>query len=395
VDVATFRWLLTPAGQAALATATQLYDEGLDPIRAGERLRRTLDPDQAAAAMSQASLRAAARTKFGDDAARMYFTAEGLEQSTRREVAAHRAARIALAVGAPARRGSVLDLGCGIGGDLAALARAGATVAGVDLDPLRVAVAGANLAALGLPGAVQQADGTTLDLSPFDVVFADPARRSARGRTFDVDAYTPPWTFVERLLTGSAVVKVAPGVPHDRVPSGVEAEWVSFTGEVKEAVLWSPDLAVVRRRATLVAPQGLATLTDEDDPGDAEVRPVGGYLYEPDGAVVRAGLVTAVADRLDGGLLDEHIAYVTTDRPAATPYARGYEVLETLPYQEKQLKAALRDRGVGRLTIKKRGVAVVPEQLRKRLALRGSEEATIVLTRAAGKGTALLVRPLP
>jgi hypothetical protein len=209
-----------------------------------------------------------------------------------------------------------------------------------------------------------------------------------------VDAYTPPWSFVERLLTRPACVKTAPGIPHERVPAPVEAEWVSFEGDVKEAVLWSPQLATTRHRATLVAARGLATLTSEDDPGDAPIGPVGRFLYEPDGAVIRAGLVTAVAALVSGRLVDEHIAYVTADTPAPTPYARGYEVLEELPYQEKQLRSALRQRGVGRLTIKKRGVAVVPEQLRKRLSLRGDAEATLVLTRVAGKGKAMLVRPL-
>ena len=123
------------------------------------------------------------------------------------------------------------------------------------------------------------------------------------------------------------------------------------------------------------------------------MRPVGGYLYEPDGAVIRAGLVTAVAVGVGGGLVDEHIAYVTSDESFRTPFARGYRVLEELPYREKQLRAALRERGVGRLTIKKRGVDIVPEELRKRLALRGDEEATIVLTRVAGAGVALLVAP--
>jgi hypothetical protein len=173
----------------------------------------------------------------------------------------------------------------------------------------------------------------------------------------------------------------------------VEAEWVSDHGEVKEAALWSGRLATTARRATVIGEGGLATLTDEDDPG-AGVRPVGRYFYEPDGAVIRAGLVTAVAAGVGGGLVDEHIAYVTSDEPMRTPFARGYEVLEELPYREKALRAALRERGVGTLTIKKRGVDVVPEQLRKRLALTGSEEATIVLTRVAGDGTALLVRPL-
>ncbi len=389
MDLASFEWLLSPPGQEALATAARLHDEGVAPIRAGEVLRRSVAPDHAAAAMSQVVLRKAAVPKFGADAERMYFTAEGLEQSTRTEVATHRAKRVSFA--APA---SVVDLGCGIGGDLVAFARLGLTSAGVDLDPVRVAVAEANLAALGLAGAVRVADATALDLSPFGIAFADPARRTARGRVFDVDAYSPPWSFVERLLARPAAVKVAPGIPHDRVPAGTEAEWVSFAGEVKEAVLWSPHLATTARRATVMAARGLATLTDEDDPGAGEARPVGRYLYEPDGAVIRAGLVTAVASKVAGWLVDEHIAYVSADTPARTPYARRFEVLEELPYQEKQLKAALRDRGIGRLTIKKRGVDVVPEQLRRRLALRGDGEATVVLTRVTGKGRALLVRPL-
>jgi len=174
---------------------------------------------------------------------------------------------------------------------------------------------------------------------------------------------------------------------------GVEAEFVSDDGDVKEAALWSPALATVRRRATVIRATGLATLTDEDDPETADVRPVGRYLYEPDGAVIRAGLVTAVADGVGGGLVDEHIAYVTSEQAFTTPFASSYEVLEELPYKEKVLRAALRARGVGRLTIKKRGVDVVPEQLRKRLDLTGDEEATLVMTRVAGKGTALLVRP--
>jgi hypothetical protein len=292
----------------------------------------------------------------------------------------------------------LIDLGCGIGGDLVACSEAGITTAGVDLDPVRVAIAEANLAALGLPGAVMVADATTVDTSPFDAAFADPARRSSRGRTFSPDGWTPPWSFVEELLRRPACVKVAPGIPHDLVPDGVEAEWVSDRGEVKEASLWSGRLATTDRRATVIGQGGLATLTDDDAPspgeGGADVRPVGDFLYEPDGAVIRAGLVTAVAAGVGGGLLDEHIAYVVSDQAFRTPFARGYRVVEELPYREKQLKAALRERGVGILTIKKRGVAVSPEGLRQRLALRGDVTATLVLTRVAGHGTALLVEPL-
>src|SRR4051794_24495277 len=215
VDPGTFARLLTPSGLTVLAQAVEVHAEAAgDPVRAADLLRRRsagVDPALAAAALTQAALRVRARGKFGADAERMWFTPDGLEQATRAEVAAHRAARVrrwlAAAGAGPSAGGTVLDAGCGIGGDLVALARTGAIVAGVDLDPLRVAVAEANLRALELPGAVRVADATTLDLAPFDVVFADPARRTARGRTFDPDAYVPPWSWLERLLSRPACAK--------------------------------------------------------------------------------------------------------------------------------------------------------------------------------------------
>jgi SAM-dependent methyltransferase len=392
MDLDAFRWLLTDAGQQLLALAAEAPED--DELRAQAQLRRVATGSteeraaHVAAALAQVTLRRKAAAKLDDDAARMYFTPDGLEQATRATVAAHRAARLTAASAQ-----SVIDLGCGIGGDLVAFARAGITSAGVDVDPLRVEVARANLAALGLPGAVTVADATTVDTSPFDAAYADPARRTGRGRTFSIDDWMPPWAFVEELLLRrDACVKAAPGIPHSRLPEDVEAEWVSDDGEVKEAALWSGRLATTRRRATVIGHGGLATLTDEDDPG-GESRDIGEFLYEPDGAVIRAGLVTAVAAGVKGGLVDDHIAYVTSDESFRTPFARGYRVVEILPYREKALRAALRERNVGSLTIKKRGVGVVPDELRKRLSLTGDEAATIVLTRARGHGITLLVEP--
>lgn len=395
MEIGTLEWLRTTEGGRLLVHAAQAWaDHPRDPVRVASVVRR-LEPDaeKAAAATTQARLREKAVTKFGDDARLMFFTPDALEQATRARVADHRAARLAAAIPG----GSVIDLGCGIGGDLLAFARAGLVAAGIDQDPVRVAMAEANLEALGLAGAVQVGDATVIDPSGFGAAFADPARRGGRGRVFDVEGWTPPWPWVLELLTRRALVKVAPGISHDLVPPGAEAEWVSDGGEVKEAVIWSPGLSTTDRRATVIGVGGLATLTDEDAPslgeGGVDVREVGAFLYEPDGAVIRAGLVTAVAAGVDGGLVDEHIAYVTGDSAFRTPFARGYRVVEHLPYREKQLRAALHERGIGRLTIKKRGVQVVPEELRKRLALKGDDEATLVLTRVAGQGTALLVEP--
>jgi hypothetical protein len=386
MDVETLTNLRTPEGRKLLSQTVDAVDE--DPFALGTRLRRDYPAALVAAALTQAELRNRAKEKFSPaDAERMFFTVNGLEQATRHSVSAHRARRFA------ERGGRVVDLCCGIGGDLIALARAGVPATGVDVEPLTAAVATANVEQLGLAATVIQADATSIDRSDFAAVMCDPARRTDRGRVFNPDAYRPPWPFVEELLTATACVKVAPGVPHDRVPAGVEAEWVSDRGEVKEAALWSGELAgpAVRHRATLL-PSG-RTVTDADLPTDQPLGPIGRWLVEPDGAVIRAGLVTAVASEIHGWLMDPLIAYVTCDSEPQTELGRRYEVLETLPYNLKQLRAYVRDMAIGNLTIKKRGVDVDPAQLRRQLRPRGPESATLIVTRVANRAVVLVATP--
>ncbi len=388
MDDATFGFLLTSGGQELLAEIQASYD-GTNAMTVSTRLRRTHDPAHVAAAMTQVELRTKARTKFGSDAEAMYFTASGLEQATHGLVAAHRAQRLVERQDATA-----LDLCCGIGADLLAFARAGLGVTGVDQDPVVAAVAAANLRALDYAGHVQVGDAETTSRAGYHVTFADPARRGAAGRVFNPASYSPPWTFVDELLRERAVVKVAPGIPHDLVPVGVEAEWVSLDGQLKEAALWSGQPGAARRATLLSKHADGVTLTDADDPGRAAVQEPGRYLYEPDDAVIRAHLVTAVAAQVEGWLLDEHLAYVSSDDLVRAPSARGYEVTDVLPFKERPLRTALKERDIGPLTIKKRGVQVRPETLRSRLGLKGSQGATLVLTRTPRSAVALLVKPL-
>jgi SAM-dependent methyltransferase len=407
VDLDGFRALHGEAGQTALAEVAALPAAGLDDtalLATATRLRRHHTPELVAAALTQARLRRRAVAKFGDDAARMYFTPAGLEQATRTPVAEARARRYAAA---GTRR--VADLCCGVGGDTVALARAGMEVLALDSDPLTCAVASANVAALGLAGRVEVrcADVTTAlatgELDSCDAAFLDPARRTAARRVFSPDAYTPPWRFVPVLAarvprTG---VKVAPGIPHDLVPAGVEAEWVSDHGEVKEAALWFGDLASTARRAT-VLPSGASLTASEADrdtgTGRAAVAAPGRYLYEPDGAVIRAHLVAQLARLIDGALLDESIAYLTTDRLVPEVLAAGlataYEITDVVPFHLKRLRRLLADRRVGTITVKKRGSAVEPEQLRRQLRPAGPHAAVVVLTRMAGAPTVLLCQPV-
>lgn len=395
MDVEQLAALRTTGGRELVATAEACLRTGSSDLQQAAQLRRlhpSAPSDLAAAALTVAALRRAAVGKLDADAGCLWATRDALEQATRRSVAEHRAARLAAA--APHAR--LVDLGCGLGADLVAAARAGLRVTGVDSDPLRVALAAANLDELGLDGSVLCSAAESIDVAAYDLAFTDPARRTGRGRVSDPRDCSPGWEVVtgwlDGAVSGGAVVKTTPAIAHSLVPDGVEAEWVSDSGDLVEATLWGRPLATVGRRAT-VLPAG-ATLTDSDDPGEAPVAAPGAFLFEPDDAVIRAGLVTAVAARLGGWLVDRHIAYLSGDSVTATPYARAYRVMEEVPFHERALRAALASRGIGSLTIKKRGVDIVPERLRARLRLRGANRATLVLTRVAGSGRAYLVEPL-
>ncbi|MFI1027729.1 methyltransferase domain-containing protein [Streptomyces sp. NPDC020951] len=387
--------LLTPEGRALLdlVRGTAPADE----LGVATRLRREHPAELVSAALGQARLRQRAAVKFGaEDAERMFFTPNGVEQSTRASVAAYRAECFhALGIR------SVADLCCGIGGDAIALARAGIQVLAVDRDPLTAAAARANAEALGLDDLIEvrEADVTEVDTAGYDAVFVDPARRSGRGRVFDPEAYSPPlsWAVEAARKAPHGVLKIAPGIPHEAIPADAEAEWVSDGGDVKEAMLWfGARVTPGARRAMLLPSEAGVWASPATMLPDPRVRPVGRYLYEPDGAVIRAHLVAEVAEDLEGGLIDETIAYITADELHVTPYASAYEITDQLHFNVKKLKALLREREVGILTVKKRGSAVEPEELRRKALPKahGRNSATVFMTRVAGAPTMLIGRPV-
>ena len=383
--------LRTPDGAAALAMAMDVT--GADPLAAASTLRaRGIAPALAAAAQSQASLRRRAVGKFGPVAERMFFTRAGLEQATRAVVADRRAARLT-AAGVT----TLADLGCGIGADALAAARAGIRVYAVDSDPMTAAVAAANAEALGLADRlrVDCADAATVTVERFDAVFADPARRRAGGRrVFDPRSYSPPWEVVATLpdRVPRTVLKLAPGIDHALLPRGAEGEWVSVDGDLVEAAFWCGPLASVPRRATVLSAGGHAELTGTGAAA-APVGGVGAYFFDPDSAVVRSHLVAEFAGTVGGRLADPAIAYVYADSFSNTPFARCLAVTDVLPFSLKRLRALLRERGVGRVEIRKRGSALDPDGLRRDLRLSGPNAAALVLTRVAGAPTVLLCHP--
>jgi len=339
------------------------------------------------AVLRQSKLRRRAHNKFSEFADRMLFTEAGLEQSTRLPVAAQHAKRFRAA-----GLNTVVDLGCGIGGDTLPMAALDLNVTGVELDEVTAAIAAYNLAPWDNAHIVND-DAEKFSLDGFDGVWLDPARRNSSQRLRNPADWTPSldvaFDIAHRRPTG---IKLGPGIDRELIPDDAEAQWVSVDGAVVELALWFGPLARsgIRRAATLMGRDGFAELTAEGDSDDAPIGPLGDFVYEPDGAVIRARLIGDLARSIGATMLSVRIAWLSSDTAVETPFATRFRVVESMPYDVKSLKKFLAGRGIGTLEIKKRGVDVDPAELRKKLSLSGKNSATLILTRVAGRHTALL-----
>ncbi len=371
------------------------YESTTDVLRSVSELRKAgHSPGLVAAVLSQSKLRARASAKFGPFAGRMLFTEAGLEQATRLRVAALHAGRFQ-----SAGLSRIADLGCGIGADAMAMAALDLDVTAVDIDEVTAAIASYNLA-LWPNATVVHADAASFDLDAggdFDGVWLDPARRTSghknTSRITNPADFSPSLDFAfglgERLPTG---VKLGPGIDRDLIPPEAEAQWVSVDHDVVELGVWFGAVARpgIRRAALVLGDHGTAELVADADSEDVGAGPLGEYLYEPDGAVIRARLIGELGRRLGASMASEGIAYLTSDAATETPFASCFRILEVFPFDEKLLRRELSARKIGSLEIKKRGVDVDPARLRTKLSLKGHESATLIVTRVAGKHVALL-----
>ena len=371
--------ILSDDGALALEMAAAEADP--DSLGAAERMRQRFPPELAAAALTQVVLRRRAREKL-PMADRMFFTPDGLEQATRWVVARWRAALFK-----EAGVTELWDLGCGLGVDAMAFAQAGLRVHAVEVDPTTAAFATANLRELD--ARVIEGRAEDVEVPPGAGIFLDPARRTARGRTWDVADLTPPWSLVEDRLRGQRVVfvKLGPGLPKQLIPEGVGAAWVSVKGDVVELML---------SNASDPGPRAVVFSRSETEPhiltGGAAplpVAPPGRFIHEPDNAVVRAGLV---ADSAPGGwLLAPGVAYVSSDSPVGGPFVTSYRVIDVLDHDVATLRRWVKQHRIGRLEIKRRAIDVDPAVLRKQLKPRGEGAATLLLARTVAGARAFVV----
>ena len=389
---ARFAALLAQPGQDLLASLADQPVTADSALRLGSQLRARYPAALVAAALAQHELRLAARSKFAR-AMDMYFTRPGLEQASGELIAGHRAARYAGA-------GRVADLCCGIGGDLITLA-ASHQVLAVDTDPLHLRMAEANARACqaGPNVSTVQQDVRDVDLGGLDAVFIDPARRTGSRRLRPGDSEPPlDWCFSLAGPVRRVGIKAAPGLARDAVPPGWETEFIALRRDLKEAVAWSPALATTQRRATIL-PGGPArtacTLTAVPGTAPAAVAAPGEYLLDPNPAVTRAGLVAELAAATGGWQIDPQIAFLAADAPVRTPFARTLQVIDSGPWQQKELPARLRRLDIGAVDIRRRGLAGDVDALRRQLKLSGTRRATLAMTRLQDRPWALVCVDLP
>lgn len=394
VDISELHALLTPEAMQLLAEL-EPYESKADALALVTRLRKEgHSPEVVAAVLTQARLRAKAVAKFGDFAEQLLYTEAGLEQATRLQVAALHAGRFK-----SAGIERVADLGCGLGADALAMAALGINVLAVERDEITSALTSYNLAPFD-NAEVIHTDATDVDLSGINGIFLDPARRTAghsNTRRVSSDDYSPSLDFcfdlARRYPTG---IKLGPASDRDLIPSDCEAQWISVNGELVEMGLWFGPLArpEISRAALLLTPHGVHEMTASSDAPDEAPGPMGRYLYEPDGAVIRARLIGDLARALDAHPIAPDIAYLSSDSYTATPFAHAFEVRDVFALDIKTLSAALREREIGTLEIKKRGVDVDPAEFRKKLKLAGSQSATLFLTRVGSERKAFLAHRL-
>jgi SAM-dependent methyltransferase len=423
INEQTVEFVVSSSAQNILA---ELRPDDLRPERVLStltKLRRELSGEEAGALVALAQLRLRAIAKF-PDADRLFFVAEALEQATAWDIANRRAAWMHTHL----PPGRLLDLGCGIGGDMLAMARY-RSVVGYENDPVRARLAVANAEALGLADRVQvRLADWTVDLANDQLpqavgAFADPSRRvgerhfAQRRRVFSVHEMDPPLEVLTTLQARIPAlgVKVMPGVNDDHLPQDCGVEFTGHAGACKEAVLWFGPLAVHRRWATIHAggmwheivseeiasekaialeidtgstgqPYSETVPGQDDEPGSA-ILPLtelsaGRILYEPHPAVIRAGAFAELSRQLNAQLIDPHIAYLLSSTLREHPLVQSFRLLEVHPFSLKLLNRRLQALGVGEIELKKRGFPMEPEQIRKRLKLtKGGRKAVLLIMR--------------
>ncbi len=369
--------LNTDNGREALDVASGLDGDIVQRINV---LRKRFPIEIVSTVISLLTLREKARDKF-TLADRMFFTREGLEQSTSENVAKCRASHFPENI-------RILDLCCGIGADSMQLADEREVVS-IDIQP-ELAFCAKHNRYIKHPHQIPKvicADVQSLPLKA-DAAFFDPSRRINGKRTRNWDDYSPPLYFFERISQDipNTCVKLSPGMSDQEleVLNG-RLEFISENGECKEITLWRGEFGPTSpHSATLIrVNQGgtqIERLERSDDCSPTKVVPINAWLHEPDPAIIKGGLIPELSQVLSAGRINERSIWLTTEQYIQTPFAKSYHLIERLPYNLRNLRKSLRRLNAKASVVKCRGTPFHAEDILPALKGLGDTPVIIIIT---------------
>jgi len=401
-------WLQTPHGQSAIDLAATTRAAGADPLAVAKRLERELGLPNSyrAAASLQAELRLRLLERWGS-AATWLLTRDGIEQATHPFIREWRSQRLAQ-LGVT----RIADLGCGIGFESESFAEAGMFVRSIDRDSETAQIAAMNLRGrtvrVDIFDVVEDTEALDTVLTDVEAVFVDPARRDQlAARTIDgrtgnrvsaPEDWSPPWEWVCELGAKhpKLVAKVAPGIDHEILPAGTNTTWFAIRGSLAEASVWWPGFGIAPGRAAIAIDRfGDSATINSDEPTTEEIAPISAYLLDASPAVTRAGLVTALAARVGAARVDEHLGYLTcATEPADSPLFTTFEVIESMPMNEHEIKDALHRANARDVQVSSRGYRGDIDALTKTLkrGLNGNRVISVLLARIGDETTAIVAQ---
>ncbi len=377
-------------------------------------LRQEYPAEVVRAALTLAALRTQARPRF-TRADEMWFDRTRLEQATQEIVARHKAQRFAACAGQ-----TVLDLCCGVGSDAIAIARQGSevdetdafrlgpllsivepkvkvpiTVRAVDMSPLATWFTQRNAEVYGVASHIETlvSDVEKVDIAG-QFVHLDPDRRTQGQRQVRLEFGSPGLPYLQALTKTAAggAIKVSPASNFGGKFTDCEVELVSVHGECKEATIWFGQLRHADPFRATILPQGATIAGDPWEYRPRLVPSVLNYLFDPDPAVVRAGLVDRVGESLGLWRLDDAEEYLTGDTLVDSPFVRGFEVLADLNNNTKEIRNYFRTSPFGQVEIKCRHMSIDADAIRRKLPLPGKEPGVLLFARVAGKARAIIAR---
>ena len=323
------------------------------------------------------------------------------EQCSSEETAAYKARLVTRILGG--RQGRVADLTAGLGVDCAAFAGVSSSVLHNDRNELLSEATKLNFAALGIANAEFSSEDINSEsvasvISRFgpDLIFLDPARRSADGGKVFRLADCSPNLLSLLPLPVETVVKVSPMADITQLrreigPSLSEIHIVAASGECKEVLL---RITPGFEGEPLIVKGDISFLPSEEAAASVEFGALpkpGEWIFEPDKALLKAGCRNLVCERYNLRKLGPDVHIYASSQPVAglEPHGRWSQLLMSVPFSKRTAADVAAQYPKSELLC--RGLKISTDELRSRLKLKGGGPERILALGLGEKGNWILV----